>query len=341
MKEASCLSILRLASLADSEQSLSLLTARLLDHFETTKTEESALAISNKYFSATVALRTIHTDQDGGVALKEDGIVLVVENSQDNLNALNLVHDQAVEAGGGDLLRLCVMIDDGSTRDTAKTPKEIEEEYSKRVLWCLDRGYEYVPMCDLSEEGVSRGHDERDKEGFARLVEAIQGTVWSSAVMASKTKKQTKPLLTESPRDDEEPEANAYEPPDPSKLTRLSTGIAISSETDDRREEKARQTLLMQASEEEGEYLSDEKVAASLQQKREELANERLFDQFEGAIREASRIRDQSRAGDLSDEDRRKRAGDAAAILMDLMGKMGFDDDEDDEVENDDSSCEG
>ena len=37
---------------------------------------------------------------------------------------------------------------------------------------------------DLSEEGLRGGFfDVREKDGFARVVEAIGGTVWSSAVM--------------------------------------------------------------------------------------------------------------------------------------------------------------
>jgi len=51
-----------------------------------------------------------------------------------------------------------------------------------RVTSCGAWIVEYVEA-DLSEKGISSGHDARDKEGFARIVEAISGTVWSSAVM--------------------------------------------------------------------------------------------------------------------------------------------------------------
>ena len=41
---------------------------------------------------------------------------------------------------------------------------------------------------DLSEEGLRGGFDVREKDGFARVVEAIGGTVWSSAVMTDAKK---------------------------------------------------------------------------------------------------------------------------------------------------------
>ena len=56
-----------------------------------------------------------------------------------------------------------------------------EEEYSKRVLWCSDNGYEYIEA-DISSNGILVGHEEREKENFARAIEAIEGTIWSSAV---------------------------------------------------------------------------------------------------------------------------------------------------------------
>jgi hypothetical protein len=344
MAAASCLSVLRFASSSDNdESSLQLLTKHLVDHFDKINDNNSTSAgttpqcvvqISNRYFSAHVALCPVVAESNDAVLpSKEDGIVLVWTTDDNDLEALTRVHDQAVATGGGDLLRLCVALDDDGSSSVAynnKTPKEMEEDYSKRVLWCLDRGYEYIPSCDLSEEGVSRGHEDRDKEGFARLVEAIQGTVWSSAVMASKKNRKNTEVAQPEPRE-EASDQNAYEPPDPSKFS--TTTIAVSSQTiessEEVREVKARQALLLEEGREE-DYLDGDEVdaAATLQERREEFANERVFNEFEGAIKEAARIRDVSQSGQLSDEERRKRAGDAAVILMDLMGKMGYDDDE-------------
>ena len=50
------------------------------------------------------------------------------------------------------------------------------------MLWCLDRGYEYVEV-DVTPEGMTGGFEERDKDGYARVVEAIGTCMWSSHVM--------------------------------------------------------------------------------------------------------------------------------------------------------------
>ena len=51
-------------------------------------------------------------------------------------------------------------------------------------------------------------------------------------------------------------------------------------------------------------------------------------------VKEAKRIREASHSGNLADEERRARAGNAAEMLMGILGQMGFDEDDD----NDDSS---
>ena len=76
------------------------------------------------------------------------------------------------------LLRLCVGVSLGPYAPHELRGHHHEQEYTKRVLWCLDRGYEYIEV-DLSPTG----HEDRDKESFPRAIEAMQGTVWSSAVM--------------------------------------------------------------------------------------------------------------------------------------------------------------
>ena len=61
---------------------------------------------------------------------------------------------------------------------------------------------------------------------------------------------------------------------------------------------------------------------------------EDLFNNFEQMVNEAKRIREASHSGNLTDEERRDRAGNAAEMLMGLLGQMGF------EEEDDDSSCD-
>ena len=51
----------------------------------------------------------------------------------------------------------------------------------------LDRWYEYVEV-DLRKEVLRGGFDVHEKDGFARVVEAIGVTVWSSAGMTDAKK---------------------------------------------------------------------------------------------------------------------------------------------------------
>ena len=181
--------------------------------------------------------------------------------------------------------------------------KEYEEQYSQRVLWCLDRGYEYIEV-DLREEGLKSGFDEREKDGFARVVEAMGGTVWSSAVMAKRnTRTASKISVVEEKHDDELDDCkeiivvDEQEKTDEPKTEMITQDIHIGSVQD-----------------------SDEK--------KDELASDTL-DSIEQVMKEAKRIRESSKGGELSDQDRKQRAGDAAEMLMGLLDQMGFDDDDD------------
>jgi hypothetical protein len=311
---------------------------------------------------------------------KEDGVLLVVAAEESpsgghdsstrssspspssskllRFDALDDLHGTAeAEGKAGDLLRLCLVVSklnaeaepavNGSSNENAgDDEKEEEEEYSRRILWCLDRGYEYVDGVDLSTHGVRRGHDERDKEGFARVVEAIATTVWSSAVMRKSARQQLRSSYQQDKQSivagpgnpdrgiddaDGPDECGTYQPPDPIMMPQAPPPATSqgggSPESDHDREER----LLLQ---QEADERRDTGTNA-------ELGNEVYFDRFEGALREAGRIRDLSRSGVMSDEDRRKRAGDAAVLLMDLMNKMGagLDDDDDDEGEGDEGSA--
>lgn len=332
--------------------------------------------------------------QDGGnlesssesLPFKEDGVILVfdhvmaaesgssssssptdqylnVSTSVASFNALEPIHDRAEALlQAGELLRLCVGVsvnaDGGGTTTPQTNTKEYEAEYARRILWCLDRGYEYVEV-DLSPEGVTAGHDVRDKEGFARVVEAVYGTVWSSAVMGGDKQKELKQQFAQAQataaavdaKDGEvaKQDSNAYEPPDPSKLPPITASMGETGQ-DQERGEKAREAILQQKdvftdSDPQSEYLDDGQESIGVgpnaaQQRKNEIEQDRFMNDFEGVLRQASSIRDASKSGAFSDEERRQRAGDAADLLMSLMGKMG-DFDDDDETDEEAGVAEG
>lgn len=319
----SCLSILRIGPKASSDvSSVDLLRKAILEHYVADQ-EEGLLSIANRYFSATVAVAEVGAPPPSVAAAKEDGLILVFDNtsavSACAFDTVQDLHQQHADKAG-DLLRLCVGVSlSAPTTDHGENQKAHDDEYARRILWCLDRGYEYLPV-DLSDNGRSIGHDDRDKEGFARLIEAISSTVWSSSVMAKKQQQELQSAYAEDkPRVDEEP--NEYEPPPP-----LPNPV-LGDEEDQERTEQARRAILEQS----GIDAEKETKLDENSDPREDAHTERVFDQFESALREATRIRDLSRAGDLSDEDRRQRASDAAMLLMDLMGQMGLDEDDSEE----------
>ena len=328
------------------------------------------ITISNKYFTAKVKLSELgEVESSSSSPLsapmpqnKEDGVILAFDALQSNpdhpplssdgsknsssFDSLSYVHGEAEKnAQCGDLLRLCVGVSLSNMSPTELRGKDHEAEYSRRILWCLDRGYEYVEA-DLSQEGQTKGHSDRDKDGFARIVEAIQGTVWSSAVMSKSKKQELKQTYQndtaeingmsqtndgdETKIDDRFETENPYEPPDPSKLgfpeIKTSPHNEIIDKNDDDKKATNQESKDADVT---GMLLEPNKVGPEeILELRKQAETEHLFDQMEGALREAARVREAAKNGALSDEDRRQRAGDAAMALMNLMDKFGLDDDD-------------
>jgi site-specific DNA-adenine methylase len=339
----------------------------------------SHIVIRNKYFSADVILEDItdgneqkqqqqqEDEEFNNNNNKEDGIILVFDalqcnpdrcdtgNSSSNIgggggcvtfDSLGSIHQQAIDNNTcGDLLRLCVGV---SLVDLSPCD---QKEYSRRVLWCLDNGYEYIEA-NISKEGQLIGHNDRDKDGFARIIEAIQGTVWSSAIMsASKTKKLTDSYadsksMIQPNNKKEDTEENLYEPPDPSML--LTTQTTIQQQQDDASKSKNVDDVTgsdIPIKDDcciDGFGLNVFHDEGKGDQSREDMEAEKLLEKMENVLKEATQIRKASKSGVLSDDERRERAGEAALALVNLMGEFGLDDDDDDDDDDDeDDNSEG
>jgi len=333
-------SIVRIGPMATTEvSSARLLRTALVSYWKKQHTQDSApeigdenklLPISNKYFTANVLLEDIETEEKEE-ATTEDSVILVFGMLASNpdrsgvpgttFDSLQAVHEQAQAKNTcGDLLRLCV----GVTL-TILSPQEArgekhEEEYSKRIMWCLDHGYEYVEA-DLSQEGQSKGHEDRDKDGFARIVEAIQGTVWSGAIMKERQASNLQASYDEDANAIKEEDENPYVPPDPSIMGLGNTDGESNSAS---ASEKTPTTPSR---------------SAQMEQLRQEIDEEKVFDEMESVLREASRIREQSKCGTLTDEERRAKAESAALRLVDLMNNFGMEEGDDDNsiADSDDS----
>ena len=331
------------------------------------KANNSHIVIQNKYFSADVILEDIQQEEEEEFTSnndnnKEDGIILVFDALQCNpdrcintgnssitggggggggatFDSLGSIHQQAIDNNTcGDLLRLCVGV---SLVDLSPCD---QKEYSRRVLWCLDNGYEYIEA-NISKEGQLIGHDDRDKDGFARIIEAIQGTVWSSAIMsASKTKKLTdsyadgKSMIDQQQNQQkEDTEENLYVPPDPSMLLNQTLNQKTTvQQQDDAIKSKSKNVddvtdIPINDDCIDGFGLNLFRDEGKGEGSREDLEAEKLLEKMESVLKEATQIREASKSGVLSDDERRERAGEAALALVNLMGEFGLDDDDDDD----------
>jgi hypothetical protein len=344
----SCTSVVRIGP-AQESVSAKLLREAVVSYFfakQHHSVDANTLTIANKYFQAKVLLQELGTDPaDTITPVQEDGVILVFDALKSNpdlnagggdttetFDALATVHDFAEQQGTcGDLLRMVVGVGLSELSPTETRGKNHEAEYSRRIMFCLDRGYEYVEV-DLSKEGQEKGHTDREKEGFARVIEAFEGTVWSSAVMSkSKTKElkesyqQEAEKVKETATKEETEEENPYEPPDPSKFAPV-----VSATIEEKKEKEIDATDML---------LEPEKAGPEeIQKLRNDMEAEQVFEQMEGLLREANRVREQSKAGNLSDDERRQRAGDAATALLNLMTAFGLDDDGDGGSRGDSSS---
>ena len=313
-----------------SESAASILRSALLSHYACASSSSSSsndsnttiMTIDNKYFTARVALTDLDlasgAPSEAGDA-KEDGMILVFHDAVAGraapLDALASVHSAAEASNqAGDLLRLLVAVTTGPVPD--KTTKAAEEEYSRRVLWCLDRGYEYVEA-DCSEVGLKAGHDEREKDGFARVAEAVGGTVWSSALNKPREQRGAAAALAKIEAELKEKEEQEGE-----------KGKAESSEKAVTNTSEAKA---------EAQPTAADAFPVPPEPRRESSRNGDdgdndgedtfFFENLDSVMAQVRSISSQARSGALTDEERRMKASDAAVALMGALEKMGFDDD--------------
>ncbi len=242
-----------------------------------------------------------------------------------------------VQESVGDLLRLCI----GTTTTTIGRNYSIaQEEYSRRMLWCLDRGYEYIQV-DLSQSNndwKTAGFDERDKDGYARVIEAIETCLWSSrvtkkAIPSSSSSSKTNASTT---NNEVAVETRAAIPPEDGR----------SAVPDDAEGETAavvaswmNNNCTITRDDDDSNYDVDAGPGDGSQRQRQHRKEhgdnhnngELAFDHLERLLSEARSIREASTSNSLSDVERREKAGSTAMKLMELLDHLGLDDDEEEE----------
>ncbi len=367
MSKPSCTSITRIGGPIGSEVAIEIIQQNLLLHFQqhdetTTSNNQNQnndskqkmmsssmssrmpiLQFSNKYFEARVQLKSTNDKSLHNChSEKEDGIILVfpynasIDSFQDIHNEIESnIHDL------GDTLRLCLTTTTANSNNNNNNNKQHEKLYSERVLWCLDHGYEYIEV-DLSPEGLTLGFDDREKDGFARVVEAMRGTVWSSALMKS-SHNSTTTTTTGATTSTTTSTSNVV------KHTVNNQQILTNQNNDkDVEVDKGNHSVDVSQKINEEEIINDHEINDDNYCNEEESKNNdnnddkkkgALLDDIDKMMKEATRIRQDSKHGQLSDEERRKRAGDAANMLMGLLEQIGFDDDEEEDTDSSDDDC--
>ncbi|KAL7527174.1 hypothetical protein ACHAXR_001835 [Thalassiosira sp. AJA248-18] len=355
-------------------------------------TNNNLLTISNRYFDANVLLvgldDSINNEETTAAAIshhQEDGIVLIFDSSpplqqllsttttittfdsldQHHTTATTTITNNNNQECSGELLRLCIGTTHGPS-PLSDGSKKSEEEYSRRVLWCLDRGYEYIEV-DLTSEGLQRGFDERDKDGFARVIEAVETCMWSSHVMKTKRNvvgggggiagllglKKDGDLPTKNLEGSQQSNNGKGEPQ--TEGTTIPSSPTTIKNNDAEREKAAMASLLEGVTNNEqslpsttAEVNTDNnnnntpaKEEETKQQPPQPPQQEEMiaFHQLDSVLTEAKRIRESSKNNSMSDEERRERAGDTAMKLMGLLDSLGFDEGGSDTDDDNGGSC--
>mmetsp|Transcript_40930 Transcript_40930/g.46501 ORF Transcript_40930/g.46501 Transcript_40930/m.46501 type:complete len:306 (+) Transcript_40930:24-941(+) len=241
----------------------------LLQHYKSNKirTEQEqnnteVLELENKYFMARIRLvidgeKEEADDFSSSIndnKCKEDGKILVFPSTTTTTSVFDgNDHKDNVDHNESLLLKLCIIC---SFRKSESNTLVNEDEYSKRILWCLDRGYEY---CEVDLSDTTSGFDDREKEGFARVIEAIEGTVWSSAIMTKKKKLTTSSSQTATPSTPSIPTENtSYKPPSLLKQEEDEKSISAEERDFNEMENLIKEATKIRSMSQNSEFQSDE-----------------------------------------------------------------------------------
>ena len=335
---------LLLISPNNDTSSLNTLTNLLSTHYNTPLTTNTTntntlgtLHFNNTYFSADVNVsRTTYTQGEtpyktlqDDASVTHDAAVLIVKThpttEDDKTNNEELVKSACSNMPDevGVEVRLVVILCDTPTSYNEATMVTEKEEDDTQVVsedasgsslplptWCAISGFEYLP---LKTYAPTEGMDDREKEGFPRLCEALDMCLWSSRIEVDRKGEGGEEVGTD--KDKKDVQNTLPTPPpavDVNALDKDGASTLLSS-------------LLPPGMPGSG----DEEDA--------------MADELEYLMASVSQIRDKSiNGGFQNDEERKKAAAETAERLMAMMGMGGGmeglmggfeDDDEEDEDE--------
>ena len=298
---------------ADEVQSKAMCLEEAVDKFQAGG--GNVMAIKNRYYSAnvTVMCLDVASAAESGQMSGADACVVVNPPDLSALSAVLADHDFGT--------RLMVRLLDGPEVEGEEGSED--ESPSELLLWCLDHGFELV-TADRSNLFVT--WSEREKDGLARVVEALQPTMWTGMVKADPT------TVTAGMHGGASRGGSAARP---APLA----GMESSSSTDDvdsaaaaapapASEANAASPLITQGS---PDPLDFEEIVKAAELSGEQGQEEKFDTVFASFMDEARRVRAAAVSGDVPDAVRRDQAAKIAAQMATFMN---FDED-DDEDESD------
>ena len=293
------------------------------------------LTVDNKYFTAKVGL-SVYNSAASVAPSNSKAEALVVAMSLLEAAAFRLHEDTDVASllsasatqhlSADDIpayaVQLLVTVADvASGEGEAPALAELLPQAAREALvgWCCANNFELVELDAASAQTLCATHDEREKEGLPRLVEALSSHMWSSAVNKSQPRKggaggasysSTQPAPTVGEVGPEVATATA------------AAAAAATAENKDKKEKGEVKPTAAESSESGNPFLPAD---PSL----EEDANDPDTAVFT-LLNQARSVREAVEKGNMSDSDRRDAAAQMAmrfASMMNLQGESGSDSD--------------
>jgi hypothetical protein len=183
------------------------------------------------------------------------------------------------------------------------------------TLWAVDHGFEYV---EVDESHLVQGWQEREKDGLPRLMEAIQSTMWTCLKKKNIHAVHVQEQASSSSSDKGE---NVFQ------FGEASTKTTVAVERDAARRQIALEALDNATT---GSVRPTNVASTSGEVGHENVGEDHDVEDFSDIMEKAKRLRDEATAGNMSDDERRRKA---AEMALQLAKMMNLDDDDYDDDE--------
>jgi hypothetical protein len=132
---------------------------------------EAAFTVDNKYFTAKVNIQTtVSTEYETEAYILALSVAETEAAASSSTSVIASVIKQAEEADH--TVKLLVVL--GTTELSSKA----REHW---ISWTCEHGYELIEVCTKNADTLRETHDEREKDGLPRVLEALGSHMWGSA----------------------------------------------------------------------------------------------------------------------------------------------------------------